>query len=187
MVDTLLFGAAFDPPHLGHLMVAEEVLKRRLTREVWLVPCRKHAFAKNMSDTKDRLAMVKLLERAGIVVSTIELERKGTSYAYDTLGEVRRLCPGRKVGWLMGSDQLLNFHKWYKYKELLVEYPVYVYPRKGYPFKPWYPGMILIEKVPMLTISSREVRERYTKGGNVGGLVLPEVAQYIKQNKLWIM
>jgi nicotinate-nucleotide adenylyltransferase len=183
----LILGAAFDPPHNGHMLMAEEMIKKGIASKVILMPCHNHPFAKNMSPAEERLALTKLAveelrERVGdyFEVSTSEINREGASYAFDTLDEVAKQYPDETVGWLMGSDQLKDFSKWYKYEELLEKYPVYVYPRKGYPMEPLYPGMIEAQGVPLLETSSSEIRRRVEEGKEIGSMVAPSVAKYME-------
>lgn len=183
--DKLVLGAAFDPPHLGHQKIARTVREIGWTSEVWLMPCKEHAFHKQMSLDRDRLVMARFLEEEGIRVSEMELERDGVSYAYDTLSEMQALLPGEKIGWLMGSDQLADFPKWYKYEEILVRFGAVIYPRKGYPARPLLPGMRLVTNAEEVEISSTEIRELIARGGAWENQVLPAVSEYIKEQHLY--
>ena len=104
----------------------------------------------------------------------------------DTLEALARANPDHQIGWLMGSDQLPNFSKWYKYREILATYPVYVYPRKDHSFELMHPEMIRIEDVPIVAVSSSEVRSAMEENEAITGMVLPDVAKYIQENNLWI-
>ena len=68
-----LFGGAFDPPHIGHQRVAEEIIKREVADEVRFVPVKNHAFDKKMSSAEHRLAMCTLITNGQIGVETYEL------------------------------------------------------------------------------------------------------------------
>ncbi len=188
----LVFGAAFDPPHNGHMIMAREVVANGLADKVIFVPCGTHAFAKNMSLSRDRFEMTKsvvdeLIAEYGnhFELSGMEIEREGISYASETLGNFAKMYPQDEIGWLMGSDQLDSFDKWQNYEEILAKYPVYVYPRKDYPFIKLQKGMIKIENVPEIEISSSEIRKKESNGGEIASMVTPKVAEYIKEHKLW--
>lgn len=188
----LVFGAAFDPPHNGHLIMAGEVVKRGIAKRVILVPCGSHAFDKKMSSAVHRLEMTKMLvdelvDTAGdfFEVSEMEINRGGVSYALTTLDEIAKMYPNDKVGWLMGSDQLANFDKWYKYEELLAKYPVYVYPREGFKDVPLLPGMIAVEDAPIVDVSSSQVRSAYLQGQEIDDKVSHPIAKYIEEERLW--
>lgn len=192
MKKIVILGASFDPPHYGHMTMAREIVRRKIAEKVILVPCGNHAFTKEISPANDRCEMARLMveelvrtEGPFFELSDTEIKRKGVSYAWDTLQEMSKSNPDCEVGWLIGSDQLKNFSKWYKYQEILSKYTVYVYPREGYMFAPFYPGMIRVRNVPMVQIASRQVRADYLAGKNPTGLVLPDVAKYIEEKKLW--
>ncbi len=188
-VEALVLGAAFDPPHHGHFTMASEALRQGLARRVYLVPCGTHSFGKQMRDPSDRLAMTELLaaelnkQHPGTTTCLdLEIARGGTSYAFDTL---ETLAAGARVGWLMGSDQLSNFHKWHRYQELLDRYPVLVYPRAGYPLTPWYPGMQAITGGPLVTTSSSEVRSCAAAGQSTRELTFATITDYIAAQHLY--
>lgn len=188
----LIFGAAFDPPHIGHMTMAAQAVKKGLADRVVLVPCGDHAFDKVMSSASCRYAMVEVIVKAltktygpFFELSDVEIKRKGKSYAWDTLWDFTKKYPDAEIGWLMGSDQLPSFHKWYKYEDILANYPVYVYPRKRFVFEPWYQEMRKITGVPTVEINSSEVRGAYQQDKPIISMVLQEVAKYIVENKLW--
>lgn len=191
-MNILVFGAAFDPPHNGHMVMCREAIKLGLAERIILVPCGNHPFDKKMSPALHRLNMTAILVdelRATVgeyfELSDIEVKRGGVSFTYETLDELAKLHPDDKIGWLMGSDQLPNFDKWHKYNEILAKYPVYVYPRKGYPSTSNYPQMTEVFNAPVVDISSSSVRESYLKGEEIDSLVNPEVKKYIQENMLW--
>ena len=181
----LLLGSAFDPPHNGHLLMASEVVKRGIADKVILLPCGSHAFGKVMSDANDRVAMTKIMGATNFETSLLEVAKPKVSYTWDSLEEMVQLYPGDEIGWLAGSDQLPNFHKFFRYQDILAKYPVYIYPRAGYPMEPLLPGMIEIEGVPVVKVASSTIREAYRNNQDIGEWVLPEVLQYIKEHKLW--
>lgn len=181
----MLFGGSFDPPHNGHITVVKQVLVASITDEVWFVPCRSHPFNKAMSPAKHRQAMLNTLSMKGTQVADYELHKEGKSYSLDTLNHYSSEFPEHTFSWLIGSDQLPNFHKWHRYLELLQRYRVYVYPRSAYPFTPLYDGMVPMENMPSIPISSTEVRMRVKAGKPIDSLVPPQVLSYISSTALY--
>lgn len=183
----ILFGGAFDPPHVGHLQVVRSILEEELADQVWLVPVGQHPFAKKMSADVDRLAMLELTftQLDSVEIKTYELEKKGVGYSYQTLQHFSQLYPTDTFSWLIGSDNLASFHQWGFYQELLQEFKVYVYPRKGFQLNPLYPGMTILSEVPEVAISSSEIKEKMTHGLPITDHVVPAVEQYIIENKLY--
>lgn len=174
------------------MRMASEVVEKGIAEQVVLVPCGSHVFNKVMSETRHRVAMVKLVldqlnEKAPdrYWLSTREVDHQGPSYAVETLAEIARLYPGEEVGWLMGSDQLAAFDRWHKYQEILARYKVYVYPRKGYEMDKLRQGMVALAEMPVVDIASTMVRETYQAGGDISEMVSNQVKDYIIQNELW--
>ena len=180
----MLFGGSFDPPHSGHLKVANHIIQAHIADELWFVPCAKHPFAKHLSPTADRLAMLKLLHTH--TINLFEAESHRPNYSIDTLDHFVATQPQNSFSWLIGSDQLPSFPKWHRYTELLQKFKVYVYPRTGFLLDDLLPGMVGLTTLPTIDVSSTEVRTRVKNNQSVHDLVPPEVAQYIQENKRYI-
>lgn len=182
-----LFGAAFDPPHLGHRQIVISLLQQKLANEVWLLPVGEHAFAKPLSAAKKRLDFLKALVldlpdnlQPKVRIEKIELEQTGTSYSYQTLQTLARKFPEHKFSFVIGSDNLARFNEWDNYQQMLREFPFYVYPRADYPLEPILPGMKLMVDVKKVDVSSTQVRERQAAGQRVDDLVSPRVAALLE-------
>jgi len=127
-----LFGGSFDPPHAGHLNLTREALKRLgLDRVWWLVspgnPLKVHPPA--------RLAVRIAAARAMIADPRVQITdieaRLGTRATADTLAALRRLYPGVRFVWLMGADNLAQFHRWDRWRQVMAMVPVAVFARPG--------------------------------------------------------
>lgn len=190
-----LFGAAFDPPHLGHQHLIAELLKANLVDQVWVVPVKSHPFAKPLSPVEHRLAMVKLMLAAlqaegwgpeQVRLETYELDQPGVSYSYQTLQYFAGAYPDHTFSWIIGADNVANFAKWHHYQELLAQHQVLIYPRPGYGMEPLLPGMVPLDAVTPMAASSTEARKVLAEAASdTTKLVLPEVAQYSKQHQLY--
>lgn len=189
-----LFGAAFDPPHLGHLTVAVSVLHQNLADQIWLVPAKQHAFGKLLSDPQNRLQLLSLLVASirqqypdladKIKISTYELDQAGTSYTYQTLQALQANFPHDQFVFVMGSDNLARFNEWQE-QSVLAQFPFYIYPRTGYPLEPLWPNMTLMTGVETVAISSTLIREKIQRGETIHDLVPEQIEEYIKQNHLY--
>jgi len=138
-----LLGGSFDPPHLGHLHLAESArMARALDHVVWVPAARPpHKLERRLAPAEERVRMLELLltgERDASIW-TVELEREGPSYTVDTL---RALQAERHVGeifLLLGSDNLAQLPSWHQVDQVLtLAHPVVV-PRRGAPVDP--PGL----------------------------------------------
>jgi nicotinate-nucleotide adenylyltransferase len=184
-----LFGGGFDPPHIGHQFIAKILLDRQIADQVWYVPVKHHAFGKQVSADQHRLEMLKLILPVGderIRIETYELEKVGISYTYETLTHLSQQYPENSFSFVIGSDNLPTFDKWLEIHPKLLNFPFYVYPRKGYEMAPLYQGMIPIENVPEVAVSSTEVRTKIKNQESVTGLVDPQVERYIKEKGLYL-
>lgn len=187
----VLFGGAFDPPHLGHQQITQTLLDQHFADQVWYVPTKEHPFAKSMTAAKHRLAMLKMIINDDrIKLEEYELHKEGVSYSRDTLDELAQQYPDDTFSWVIGSDNLQDFHKWEDsqgrdYLDLLKHYRFYVYPRQGFPMQPLYDNMYPLANMPEVVVSSTEIKKRIGKEKDFSDLVDPQVEQYISDHALY--
>ncbi len=127
-----LFGGSFDPPHAGHLHVSREALTRfGLDRVWWLVSPGNPLKANGPAPLDRRMAAARALAiHPRIVVTDIEA-RIGTRYTAETIERLIALYPGVRFVWLMGADNLTQFHRWQRWEWILNTVPVGVLARPG--------------------------------------------------------
>ncbi len=180
-----LLGGAFNPPHLGHLMIAQQVLDFAGSDEVWFLPNYHQSPPKPVASSEDRLAMAKLLELPRTRVSTIEIDNKLDG---ETIHILPFLPKEHAFSFIIGSDQLPTFHLWLGWEELLQKMPFYVFPRYGYPNEPLHKGMKVIANELLVgsNISSTKIRERTARGLLVRQFVPPAVARYIEEKNIYM-
>ncbi len=197
----LVFGGTFNPPHLGHQLMVEQVLSKSLpdgstVDQVWILPVGKHSFAKQFVDQKHRLAMLELMIESlvaknpalvgKIFLETYELGRAEESQTFNTLEALSAKHQDRNFSFLIGSDNLAKFQLWHHYETMLSKYPFYVYPRLGFPLQPILQGMIALTDFPQMAVSSTKVRQALAQKSSLKGLLDDKVITYIKANKLFI-
>jgi nicotinate-nucleotide adenylyltransferase len=179
-----LLGGAFNPPHLGHLMIAQQVLDFTDTDEVWLLPNYNQLPPKPVESVTHRLAMTKLLAMDRTRVSTIEIDNRLDG---DTIHLLPYLPSGHEFRFIIGSDQLPTLHLWGDYTKLLSALPFLVFPRYGFPNEPLYPNMTVITNEDLIgsNISSTKIRNRVKSGLSIGQFVPSSVASYIDAHGLY--
>jgi len=167
LMDIALFGGRFDPPHIGHLAVARNILKQQLADEVWLIPANTHPWRQMVASAQDRLTMTKLLEEDKIKVSDIEIKRGGETYTIDTVRNIlsNKSYSSYRFFLVAGSDQIHDFHRWKDYKELQKLIRFLVFPRTA--------------------VSSSIIRERIERGLSILDLVPERVEKYIREKGLY--
>ena len=128
-----LFGGSFNPPHAGHLLLAEIALRRLRLDQLWWVvtpgnPLKSH---KELMPLKDRLAACEAMaEDPRIKVTAFEAAHN-IRYTADTLALVKARNPDVNFVWLMGADNLKNFHLWQRWRQIVLTFPIAVIDRPG--------------------------------------------------------
>ena len=128
-----LLGGSFDPAHGGHVHITREALKRMgLDRVWWLVSPGNPLKVRGPAPLADRMARARSVMRDPRVVVTDLEARIGTRHTADTVARLQALYPGVRFVWLMGADNLVQFHRWERWQEILWRVPVGVLARPGW-------------------------------------------------------
>lgn len=127
-----LFGGSFDPPHEGHLLATRAAMRAfGLSRAWWLVSPGNPLKARGPAPMAARMDAARALARhPGIAVTDVEA-RLGTRHTAETLRALRARHPGVRFVWLMGADNLLQFHLWHDWREIAAHHPIGVVARPG--------------------------------------------------------
>ena len=127
-----LLGGSFDPAHEGHVHITREALKRMGLDQVWwLVTPGNPLKARQPAPMAERLARARAVMPDPRVKIT-DLEAKlGTRATADTIDALRAIYPGVHFVWLMGADNLVQFHKWGRWRDILRSVPIGVLARPG--------------------------------------------------------
>lgn len=128
-----LLGGSFDPPHAGHLHLSREALKRfGLDRVIWLVSPGNPLKTGAPASMERRLTAARLLaDDPRIWISDFE-RPLGTRFTHETLGAMTTLWPQVRFVWLMGADNLVQFHRWDNWRRIMSTLPVGVLARPGH-------------------------------------------------------
>ena len=192
-----MFGGTFDPPHVGHLALAEWARERLALDRVVFVPAGRppHKRGPRLSSPQHRLAMTRLAVRRNpaFEVSTVELETSGPSYTVDTL---QRLREGEERAWwflLLGSDSLEELHTWHEPQSILDLATLAVARRPSAATDGAGPprlsgglhGRVIELGNPLFEVSSTLVRRRARAGHTIRYLVPDSVAAYIVEHRLY--
>ena len=120
-----LLGGSFDPAHEGHVHITREALKRMGLDQVWwLVTPGNPLKARQPAPLADRILRAKAVMRDPRVKITALEARLGTRSTADTIDRLKSIYPGVTFVWLMGADNLVQFHKWGRWRDILRAVPV---------------------------------------------------------------
>jgi nicotinate-nucleotide adenylyltransferase len=185
-----IFGGTFNPPHVGHLVVAERAREALNLDEVLWIPNRTPPHkAEHDMDPVHRLRMVEIAisGNPAFGVSEIELDRSGKSYTIDTLKRLRDDLEAELI-LIVGMDSLASFPSWRNPEDIMGIASLATYPRASYAFDsvdPRVRARVTVVDAPVLDISSTDIRLRLSRGESVRYLVPPAVLDYILTNKLY--
>lgn len=127
-----LLGGSFDPAHEGHVHITEQAIARMGLDQVWwLVTPGNPLKARQPAPLPERLARARTVMRHPRVRITDIEARLGTRYTAQTLRQLRQIYPGVQFVWLMGADNLVQFHRWENWRQIMEMVPVGVLARPG--------------------------------------------------------
>jgi nicotinate-nucleotide adenylyltransferase len=195
-----VLGGTFDPIHMGHLIIAEEVRARLDLAEVLFVPAGQPLLKLNnaISPAEHRVEMIRLAiaDEPSFKLSAMEIERPGPSYTVDTMTELRsQIGAEDKLFFILGWDNLNQLPHWHEPSRLVRLCYLVPVRRVSYPspdldsLEAAVPGLsqsIIMLDTPQIEISSSEIRDRLARGLSIHHLVPEPVERYIKQYGLYV-
>jgi len=187
-----LLGGTFDPPHFGHLALAEWARAELRLTTVWFVPAGQppHKLGARRSPARHRLAMTRLAVRGNPAfrVSTLETRRPGPSYTADTVRAFTAANPRARVHLLMGADMFATFPRWREPDAIARAAVLVVAARPGTPSPRARAaggrGVVWLAN-PGLEVSSSALRARAHAGRSIRYLVPDAVARYAERHRLY--
>jgi nicotinate-nucleotide adenylyltransferase len=192
-----ILGGAFNPPHLGHLLLAQEAHAQLGLDRILLVPLREapHRLMESDPGAAQRLRMVELAVAGDdrFEASRIEVDRPGTSYTVDTLRSLRERAPADELTLILGADQALRLPEWHEPAEVLRLARLAVAERGGVSRADVAARLAGLEgaaelkgfDMPRIDVSSTLVRQRVASGLPIRYLVPGGVADHIAAERLY--
>lgn len=198
---TAIFGGSFNPVHNGHVNLVRETAKKNALDRVFVIPTYVSPFKKNsdvfVADGKDRIEMCRLAfrELLYVTVSDYEIKKGGVSYSVDTVTHFRESFPEDELFFIMGSDMLLSFDRWYRYKDILKMCSLIAASRESegcdldelkrksdelYAF-----GKVIVTEISAFPVSSSEIREKILKNCDISCYMDKNVVKYINSGKIY--
>jgi len=194
-----VLGGTFDPIHIGHLKVAEEVTASLKLSEVIFMPAGQPWLkADNLiSPAEHRLEMMRLTlaGKSNFKLSTMEVERPGPTYTVDTMAELsRQLGEGDELFFILGWDNLTQLPQWHEPSRLIKFCRLVAVPRVDFPppdlasLDAVIPGLsqrVILLDAPHIDVNASEIRQMVREGLSIHNLVPEPVERYIKEHGLY--
>jgi nicotinate-nucleotide adenylyltransferase len=194
---TGVLGSAFNPPHLGHLALAQEALWQLGLEQVLLVPTGEAPHKRIAEDPgrELRLTMTRLAasDDARFTASTVEVEREGPSYTYETLEELAEQTGDSDLVFVMGADAAVGLESWRNPKRVVELARLAIARRAGIADAEvaavvrslGAEGRATMLEMPQFGVSSSAVRERAAAGRPLRYLVPEPVARFIEEKEIY--
>ncbi|MDD4899960.1 MAG: nicotinate-nucleotide adenylyltransferase [Candidatus Omnitrophica bacterium] len=183
-----ILGGTFNPIHIGHLILAEEVREKLGLDKVIFVPTYlpPHKDNSDIARAQDRLQMIKtaIAGNKYFEVSDLEIRRNGRSYTIDTVNELNKLYGRDELYFITGSDLLKYLEEWKDLNEIIKLVKFVVATRPGYPLEK-IPSYISTVAIRAVDISAFEIRSCIKSGNSFRYLVPEGVLKYITKRKLY--
>jgi len=195
-----IMGGTFDPIHYGHLVSAEAVRKEFNIDKIVFIPSGQppHKEGTGVSEKRIRYAMAEIatLSNENFDVSTIEIDREGTTYTVDTIEEIKKICsPDTKIYFITGADAIEKIFTWKNAEKLLKMCEFIAVTRPGHDKKKLMKHISSIEnecrinlhflEIPALAISSTDIRQRVLSNKSIKYLLPEDVERYIYKYGLY--
>lgn len=192
-----VLGGTFDPPHYGHLALAEAALAQLELAQVLFVPAGAppHKPGRPITPAHHRAAMVEaaIAGQPAFALSRVDLDRPGPHYTVDMLALLQQALPESELYFLLGSDSLHDLPRWRDPAGIVRQVRLAVLGRPGWEadweaLEQAVPGLrerLVRLEAPMLDISSTDLRRRARQGLPLTGLVPPAVEEYILQHEIY--
>lgn len=198
---TAIFGGSFNPVHNGHVNLVRETAEKNALDRVFVVPTYVSPFKKSsdvfVADGKDRIEMCRLAfrELLYVTVSDYEIKKGGVSYSVDTVTHFRESFPEDELFFIMGSDMLLSFDRWYRYKDILKMCSLIAASResegcdldelKRKSDELSALGKVIVTEISAFPVSSSEIREKILKNCDISCYMDKNVVKYINSGKIY--
>ncbi|WP_314059288.1 nicotinate-nucleotide adenylyltransferase [uncultured Vagococcus sp.] len=183
-----ILGGNFNPVHNAHLIIADQVYHQLGLDKIYLMPSNEspHVDEKKTISANFRLDMLALAlsDAEHLEIETIEIERTGKSYTYDTMKALTQQNPETDYYFIIGGDMVDYLPKWHRLEELLDLVQLVGVRRPNYPIESSYP--IIWVDVPLMDLSSSYIRKKVAEGCSINYLLPQSVINYIHEKGLYV-
>ncbi len=194
-----IFGGTFNPPHLGHMLLAQAAFEGANLDRLIFMPCAvpPHKAGMKIPDGEHRYNMVKLAIQGNpwFELSDMEIEAGGKSYTAKTLESLEKLYPDDRLCLIVGADSFCDMEKWFCPGEIFKRAEIIVAHRGGMKtadlnvaidlFRQKYDACINVVQMPVMELSSSDIRDRIACGKPICYMVCNRVIDYIERQEIY--
>ncbi|MBQ7097384.1 MAG: nicotinate-nucleotide adenylyltransferase [Clostridia bacterium] len=194
-----IFGGSFNPPHLGHMLIATEVKEKAELDRLIFMPCaiQPHKAERVVPDGTHRFNMVcrSIGNNSGFEVSELEIKAGGKSYTAKTLEELGKIFPDDRLCFIVGADSLCEMDTWFCPEYIFRSAEIIVTMRGGMDereldnsinfLRNKYNADIRKVQMNVIEMSSSNIRQRIAEGKSIKYMVSDDVIEYIRENSLY--
>lgn len=192
-----IMGGTFNPIHLGHMLVAENAYETFDLDEILFVPSGIPYMKEDVLDAKTRITMtgIAIEDNSHFALSTIEVDRDGNSYSYETIRDLKAANPNIEYYFIVGADSLFKMDKWMCPEKIFNEVVILVARRLGNDgpeldekvneLKEKYNADIRMLPINCVDISSTNIREKIKNHKSIRYMVHYRVIEYINKNHIY--
>lgn len=186
MIKTGIFGGSFNPIHNGHIQLARQLREAAELDEVWLMVSPQNPLKEQAGlladDLRLQMAIQALADEPFIEVSDYEFHLPRPSYTWNTLQALKDDFPDREFVLLIGGDNWERFPRWYRADDIVSNYQIIVYPRRGSDIDlKSLPPTVSVVEAELLDISSTDIRRRVRRGQPITGMVPDSIVQAVEK------
>ena len=178
-----IYGGSFNPIHMGHISLAKTLLQHTQLDEIWFMVSPLNPFkcmANDLLDDNRRLELtqIALADEPHLTACDFEFGLPKPSYTYDTLCKLSKTYPEKAFTLIMGADNWASFDRWKNHKDILLHYPIIIYPRKHSPLRTeQLPSTVTLVDTPLYDFNSTDIRRRINHNMSIHGMVKPQIEE----------
>ena len=184
---TGIFGGSFNPIHTGHIALARQLREAAGLDEVWLMVSPQNPLKQQATllddDLRLQMARTALADEPFIEVSDYEFHLPRPSYTWNTLRALKDDYPNREFVLLIGGDNWEHFPRWYRADDIIRNYQLIVYPRRGSDIDlTSLPSTVTVIEAELLDISSTDIRRRVRRHQSIKGMVPDSILDAVTEH-----
>lgn len=185
-----ILGGTFDPPHIGHLILAQNAFENFKLDKVLFIPAaiQPHKQKREVSPPQVRLHLLQLAleDDDRFDISDIEMKRSGPSYTIDTLHSLQKLYPEARLYFIIGGDNISDIAAWKDTDSIFEVAEVVAALRPDSQLEGPFKDRVRLFDMPQIEVSSSEIRKLVRHGKSVEYLVPDKVEKYIRENGIYL-